>query len=503
MGGEDNGDPGIAIDRFTGEITGIPKTVGQFVVGVRVTEFKDGVPLSIGELNRDFQFNVANCESLVNATLQADETIGNQSYALTSCGQQTVAFQNTSTVQSQIFSYEWEFPTADNGLITSDIRNATIAFPDTGTYVGKMYLNRGSICEDSASIAVRILPETIADYVFDYDTCIVGPVAFINMSTTEADRIVSYNWDFGGSGSSGEMSPIYNFPTPSTQPVTLTVIDNNGCQSVSNQDVIWQPAPQTVIVQPNTFLGCEPANISFVNLSSPIDETYTFNWDFGDGNTSNDLSPDHIYESSGVYDISLEIISPIGCQVEGTFNSLIRVEKGPEADFDFTPKELSSLERRVTFIDQSVDAGTWFWNFGAESFSTFEDPIYTFQDTGLQDVRLIITKANGCQDTITKQIDIVPMVRFHMPNAFTPNNDGDNETFFGKGILEGIREFQLTIWNRWGEQIFTTNNPDDGWNGKKNNVGSNSPIGSYPYLVTFKEPRGNLVRLKGHANLIR
>jgi len=501
LGGDDNGDPGVSIDRFTGEITGIPKTVGQFVVGVNVTEFRNGVP--IGQLNRDFQFNVANCESLVNASLQADETIGRQSYALTSCGQQTVTFQNTSTVESQVFSYDWMFPTADGGVLTSDIRNATIAFPDTGTYLGTMFLNKGSICEDSAVISVRILPETLADYTFDYDTCIVGPIEFTDMSTTEADRIVSYNWDFGGQGESTASSPIFSFPEPSTQPVSLTVVDNNGCESTSLQDVIWQPAPQTVIVQPNTFLGCEPANISFVNLSSPIDETYTFNWDFGDGNTSNELSPGHTYESSGVYDVSLEIISPIGCQVDGTFNSLIRVEEGPEADFDFTPKELSSINRTVQFVDQSIDAASWFWNFGSESFSPMENPIYTFQDTGLQVVRLIITKENGCQDTITKQLDIIPMVSFHMPNAFTPNNDGVNETFFGKGVLTGMRDFQFTIWNRWGEQIFSTTDPDDGWNGRKNNVGANSPVGSYPYLVTFKEPRGNLVRLKGQANLIR
>ncbi len=501
LGGEDRGDPAVSIDPITGEITGVPKTAGQFVVGVRVLEYRDG--FVIGELKRDFQFNVANCESLVNASLQADETIGFQAYALTSCGQQTVSFVNTSTVQSQIFSYEWEFMDNIGGLLTSTVRNATIAFPDTGTYLGNMYLNRGSICEDSASIAVRILPETTADYTFDYDTCVVGPVAFTDMSSTESERIVSYVWDFGGTGMSTELSPIYNFPEPSTQPVTLTVTDINGCESVSTQNVIWLPAPQTVIVQPNTFLGCEPADISFINLSSPIDDTYTFNWDFGDGNTSNELSPSHIYESSGVYDISLEIISPIGCQVEGTFNSLIRVEQGPAADFDFTPKELSSLNRRVQFVDQSTDAASWFWNFSDEKFSAIEDPIHTFQDTGIQIVRLIVTKANGCQDTITKELDIVPEVLFHMPNAFTPNNDGSNETFFGKGVLIGMRDFQLAIWNRWGEQIFVTTDPTEGWNGRKNNVGANSPIGSYPYLVTFREPRGALVRIKGNANLIR
>lgn len=491
----------IRINSETGEITGIPLTQGQFVVGVRVLEYRDGV--LIGDLTRDFQFNVESCESLVIASIEADSQIGDKQFAITSCGQQTVAFNNLSTVESQIFSYEWSFPTGEGSMVTSAERDATITFPDTGLYQGWLYLNRASICEDSASINVRILPATIAGYVFEYDTCVVGPVSFVNESTTEATNIISYEWDFGGLGSSSQKDPIFNFPEPSTQPVTLMVRDNNNCTSVFEQDVIWQPAPQTIIVQPSTFLGCKPANINFLNLSAPIDETYTFNWDFGDGNTGSDLSPDHVYEQSGVYDVSLEIISPIGCQVEDSFRSLIRVEEGPTANFAFTPNELTSLNSTVQFIDQSSDAAAWFWNFDDEGFSVTSDPIHTFQDTGMQEVRLIVTRDNGCQDTIIQNIDVIPIVLFHMPNAFTPNEDGANEEFRGKGVLDGMTDFQFSIWNRWGEQVFFTRDPQEGWNGRKNNVGAASPIGSYPYLVTFVGPRGEPFKLKGQANLIK
>jgi len=501
LGGGTVADGPIQIDRFTGEITGVPLTQGQFVVGIKVSEYRDGE--LIGELNRDFQFNVESCESLVIASIAADETIGEKEYALVSCGQKTITFDNRSTIESQIFSYEWIFPIGEGVNITAAERDATITFPDTGSYAGWMYLNRNSICEDSASINVRILPETIAKYSFDYDTCVVGPVVFTDSSTTEADRIVSYEWDFGGLGTSEVPSPIFNFPAPSTQPVRLLIRDNNGCTSVANQDVIWQPAPQTIIVQPSAFLGCKPAAINFLNLSAPIDETYTFNWDFGDGNTSNELSPDHVYENSGVYDVSLEIISPIGCQVDDSFNSLIRVEEGPTADYAFTPTELTSLNSTVQFVDRSQDAVSWFWNFDDEGFSVLEDPIHTFQDTGVQEVRLIVTKANGCQDTIAQLIDVIPIVLFHMPNAFTPNEDGSNEEFLGKGVLDGMTDFRFTIWNRWGEQVFSTTNPNQGWNGRKNNVGKPSPVGSYPYIISFVGPRGEPYKLKGNANLIK
>ena len=269
------------------------------------------------------------------------------------------------------------------------------------------------------------------------------------------------------------------------------------------KDVAWQPAPQTIIVQPNTFLGCEPADITFTNLSNPIDDSYTFNWSFGDGSTGEALSPVHTYAQSGVYDVSLEIISPIGCQVEDTFESLIRVEPGPTSDFDFSPSELTAFYNTATFINRSQNEISWFWDFDRESFSTQENPVYTFRDTGLQEVKLIVTRDNGCQDTIAKFIDVIPEVIFHMPNAFTPNNDGSNEEFFGKGILDGMSDFQFSIWNRWGEQIFFTNDPNEGWNGRKNNSGESAPVGSYPYLVTFTGPRGESYKFKGSANLIR
>jgi len=211
----------------------------------------------------------------------------------------------------------------------------------------------------------------------------------------------------------------------------------------------------------------------------------------------------HTYDQSGVYDVSLEIISPIGCRVAETFNSLIRVEPGPTADFVFTPDELTSFNNTATFTNTSQNDASWFWDFDREAFSTEENPIYTFRDTGLQEVKLIVTRDNGCQDTIVKFIDVIPEVLFHMPNAFTPNNDGSNEEFFGKGVLDGIQDFEFSIWNRWGERIFFTTDPEQGWNGKKDNVGEEAPVGSYIYLVTFVDPRGAPNKLKGNVNLVR
>ena len=100
-------------------------------------------------------------------------------------------------------------------------------------------------------------------------------------------------------------------------------------------------------------------------------------------------------------------------------------------------------------------------------------------------------------------IDVVPKVAYFLPNAFTPNNDTVNDLFFGKGFFEGMQNFSMTIWNRWGEQVFETGDPNEGWNGQKNNNGEYSPAGVYVVIVTYTGPRGDDVLLKGFATLVK
>ena len=119
------------------------------------------------------------------------------------------------------------------------------------------------------------------------------------------------------------------------------------------------------------------------------------------------------------------------------------------------------------------------------------------------EVFALATHPQGCKDSLTKYLDFRPIVLWHMPNAFTPNGDGQNDGFLGKGFLEGAQGFQMTIWNRWGELVFETNNPDEAWNGRQKNTGQMSPEGVYVYLVSFTGPRGQKHEYKGYATLLR
>ncbi len=497
-----DGSPAMAIHPQTGVLTVTPTVIGQFVVGICIQEYRGATLLS--EVRREFQFNVAECSPTVLANTRSDSIAGPKRFVLTSCGKNTITFQNLSIQRNQITEWEWRFNLKTSTFTDNQNWDATVTFPDTGLYSGTLILNPGKPCSDTGFISVRIFPSIRADFEFDYDTCVAGPVVFTDLSEGIAG-INRWNWNFGvPAGVSTQQNPTFLYPIPGDHPVLLRVTDRNNCSDTITKVVRWFPVPPLIIIAPDRFVGCAPAEIFFQNLSTPIDETYDIQWNFGDGQTArNIISPTHRYEEPGVYTITIAITSPIGCFTADTFVNFIRTEPSPIADFTFSPETLTSFDRTVQFIDQSVDANRWNWRFDRFGTSTQQNPMFIFPDTGLMAIRLVVTHPRGCQDSITKYIDVVPQVLWHMPNAFTPNGDGNNDGFLGKGYLEGVVDFNLTIWNRWGEMVFQTNNPAEAWNGRKMNVGAMSPEGVYVYVVTFTEPRGQRREFKGYATLLR
>lgn len=498
------GNPQITINPVTGSITGIPNLVGRFVVGVCVDEYRNGVKLS--SVKRDFQFNVADCDPTVLALIDGGDTLilTNQGYYLSACGAKQLYIENKSLDQNFIDHFEWHFDISGTPYFNDSDWSPTVPFPDPGRFYGDLYLNPGSECADTAKITVDIFPEINADFEYSYDTCVAGPVLFTDLSSG-VGGITEWRWQFGvPNGTSMEMSPEFLYNTPGIHPVRLRVTDQNGCSDVLLRPIKYLPAPQYVIIEPSAFVGCAPGEITFQNLSVPIDSTYKIEWNMGDGTIIKDvISPTYTYADPGVYTVSVAITSPIGCYVADTFPSLIRVVPSPHADFSYSPEQPSNIEPLVQFTDKSEGADRWFWQFGRYGTSNQVNPTFTFPDTGLVRVMLVVTHPEGCKDSLVKYIDVLPEIRWYMPNAFTPNGDGDNEGFFGKGFLFGATDFKMAIWNRWGEQVFETSDPYEQWNGRAQQTGGPSPAGVYVYRVTFRGPRGQEFEYKGFATLIR
>ncbi len=493
--------PPMTIDSIAGIIDGIPEFLGQFVVGVCIKEYRDGQLLSV--TRRDFQFNVANCDPTIVAQIASDEILSDDTFALRSCGNHTVQFDNQSYLSNFIYETVWQFDLGNGEQATSEEWSPQITFPGIGTFYGKLLLNPGSACSDTADIRVSIFPEITADFSFAYDTCLADSIFFTDLSVSGAgpQSIQQWNWHFGDGQTSELQHPVHYYTQPGSMEVVLTVTDTNLCRAEKTRILEYYPSPSSILIIPDSTTACVPANITFNNLSTPLSEAYDIQWNFGDGHTAFGVSPSHLYETPGTYSVYLSITSPTACFTDTTLNP-IEILPSPMAGFTYSPQNPSNFDPEVHFTDESVDATSWFWDFDGWGNAYLPNPVFSFPDTGLQAVTQIVTHLSGCTDTLTRLIDIEPLTTYFLPNAFTPNADGINDGFRGTGHMQYAREFLLQIRDRYGALIFETNDPQKAWDGTTRN-GQQAPPGTYLLTVHYLEPRGKEVNLKGTVLLIR
>lgn len=493
------GSPTIQINRETGMITGTPNNLGQYVVGVCATEF-DSTGRVISRIRRDFQFNVVECDVAVTASMVADSINEIGDFVISSCGRSQVQFFDSSYFARFVESHEWTFEVENSADIIATEANPLVEFPDLGTYPGQLIVNKGQVCSDTTEFLVNIYGEITNDFTYEYDTCTSGPVSFFGTSTTENDSIIARNWDVFGEEDSVGSTVEYEFLTPGEKRVVYSVIDNKGCISESERVIPYYPIPNEIRIEPEFVNICEPVRVQFKNLSYPLDETYDIHWDFGDGDSSDQISPTHIYNEPGLYTVRLRMESPIGCKYDGELDSKIEVQQSPIADFTYTPRDFDQFNRLANFRDLSEFAAEWSWNFGGYGQSIMKNPSFEFPDTGRVEVQLQITHPNGCKDTTSQILDIVPRPRYFLPNAFRPS--GNNNVYKGAGDLIGVTQFEMQIFDRWGGLVFSTQNPREGWDGTRDDSGNLAPSGVYVCIVRFVGPRGKKFVLREFATLV-
>lgn len=249
---------------------------------------------------------------------------------------------------------------------------------------------------------------------------------------------------------------------------------------------------------------CNANSINLENTSTSLAPPIMYQWNF-DGidslNSFFDWNPTFVFQDAGSYHGEMIISTENGLCTDTAF--ILIHNSHIIADYTFSPLKLSNLNPTIHLSDNSIGADSYEWTVYESTFFNKNILNYTFPDTGYYDISLVASNLFGCSDSLTKTIYVQPENTYFLPNAFTPNYDGKNDVFSGKGILVGMKDFSFKVWNRWGENVFSSTSPTFEWNGKKHNHGHPLPIGIYVYTLYFIKANQEIYQSTGQIMLSR
>ncbi|MFN2428963.1 MAG: PKD domain-containing protein [Cryomorphaceae bacterium] len=392
------GDPGLEIDPITGELTGVPTVLGQYVVGVCVEEWRDGVLLSVN--TRDFQFNVAVCEPTSEAIIEEPEIED-------LCDDLNFDFTNLSDPTN---TFLWDFgdPTTDDDI--SNDYNASYTYPDTGTYVVTLITNAGFFCSDTTELELPLYYENTIDVEIASFECIDGEQVF----TFEADGNFDQEngvveWDFGENASpqfgTGLTVEGVTFSALGDQQVLVEVL-NNIC-TAEDEVTITIPDPPEATIDPQDVF-CNGLNYQFTHQS---ENASIYSWDFGvegvDDDVSDQASAGYTFPEPGDYTVSLTVQAPDNCPITVTEDFNVTPLLAPEiASTDIACLENNSINFEAD--GSYTPSATFLWEFESANpaTSTAENPEgISFEEAGSHPVSLTISE-NGCSRTAETQMII-------------------------------------------------------------------------------------------------
>jgi gliding motility-associated-like protein len=372
-----------------------------------------------------------------------------------------------------------------------------------------VFATNSNNCIDSAALSVVVHPLPTPQF-FATNVCDGNSLQLNNVSgIIPPDTIQSYLWNFGdGSAVSDLQNPSHLFPGVNSYTIKLWAVSNFGCSDSISKVSVVNPNP---VVNFNAIdtVGCEPLCISFQNSSSVISG---FNaqwlWNVGDGSpTISSQSFDHCYTNDSViapnfFDVTLTVTSDSGCVSARSKNNYITVYPTPDANFSVHPQTATISDPVISITDLSSGATFWNWNFGDTDTTSLANPSsHAYADTGTYTILLITSTPYNCNDTAYGTITIEPDFLFYIPNAFSPDGDGTNDTFSGRGVF--IKEFKISIFDRWGNMIFASDDINKPWDGKANKGSEIALADVYIYSIVVVDLKNKKHNYKGIVTLIK
>ncbi|MDC3338179.1 gliding motility-associated C-terminal domain-containing protein, partial [Flavobacteriales bacterium] len=378
-------------------------------------------------------------------------------------------------------------------------------------------------CVSSSScVTIDVLPALSVDIMPPGLICSGDPIDIIANATGGNGGPYTFDWVTGsGTGispsSSGSPSTITDSPTADTW-YYVTVSDGCALDAIDSVEILINALPIAFLNVVNAS-GCAPFTAEFI-LNTDIGVNFEYDYecdgvvDFEGGN----MNPTYTYNSPGLYDVCVTVITASGCESTITTSGLVEVYPVPTAGFSPSPSTTSEISPIIQFYDESFGAETYVWVFGdGDSISgmgsdvinltntngTVQDPEHFYGSVGTYSVTQIVTNIYGCIDQITSAITVLPEQTLFVPNSFSPNGDGKNDFFIPQGVGIDNENFEMLIFNRWGEVIFETHSLNQPWDGKAKGNQKVAETDVYIWLIRTNNVFGNNIEYRGHVTLLK
>lgn len=418
----------------------------------------------------------------------------------TGCIPLTVDFSDTLRKGK---SYIWDFGDGSAKVKTTDV-DISHLYNTVGTYLVTLVAIDSLTCNiaDTAYIHVRAgnNKASLGFLSNKLPPCTNLSYRFDNTSTAQLNNFgpQSFVWDFGDGTANviaGSQSVNHTYAGPGTYKVTLTLQDTAFCNSPADTAKFVRLSPNLVAQFNLPGNGCVPFNAVFENTSLG---GLNFTWDFGDGTSSTEDNPTHLYSVVGNYTVKLLAFDSTSCNKVDSISKVVSVKAVPVASFIFNPT-VPAENTFTKFTDQSLGAVSYLWNFGDGDTSLEQNPQHIFPATGTYNVCLTVQNEAGCSDDTCQPVRSLIHPLIDVPTAFTPGRFGVNSIVKVKGF--GIAQLHWKIYNRWGQNVFETTSQKIGWDGRFN--GKIQPLDVYAYTLDVTFSDGNKFRKTGDITLLR
>lgn len=403
-------------------------------------------------------------------------------------------------------TYSW---TPVSGLSDPTASNPNATLVNTGNQAVDQVYYMGATengCAAVDSVVITVNPEPVVTVAVDSTQCDYEAVFDFTSSVNVDSSTAQFNWMFDPSASS-PTSTVQNpqsisFNGPGSYSYALQVTANGCTSSIQSGNVVVYESP-TAAFDSTNFAACVPYTYPLNNASTGI-SNLTYIWQVGT-DTYTDQNPSVLVDQAGVLDVNLVATSQEGCSDTVSYNAVLEGYAVPVAAFNLVDT-LSEFNPNSMISDLSISGDSCV--YAISNTSGWIDTVYNctfeyfFPDTGWYSVKQYSFNANGCLDSTTQELYVAPEYVIYVPNAFSPLSSlGINDTW--KPVIIGQNSYDLQVYNRWGELIFSTNDPNVGWNGQVNNTGAHVPEGVYVYILRTTNSYNDPIERMGHITLIR